>query len=337
MNNQLIEKLIESNQQTCPQFIYTNPALDVNVTREVSKSLVKLIENTRDNENPILRRSILENIRNMCKNQPPGHADVDENITGLLIDVFQNRISRSDVDIDKQLEAFLIRTTKEVSLRTYPETTSNPEVVKALINLNHEKDLSDALSKNLIYWNTEDIKFEGILKDLWDQYKNGSDIPEDLSIKARSDIERLLLENTLALLEDTKRSTDDFTSNNDILILIKLCSTSPNCFQICTSILNSLFILSHFDQKLLQFIHTFVYSVKNKNVSLSFSILYPTHLTYVATLLDFDIDEIQQEDVKNKYLMTTINYLNSVKEKSENDLIMLLSHFPKWFEVYCQK
>ncbi|CAG9569242.1 unnamed protein product [Danaus chrysippus] len=236
MNNQLIEKIIKSNGQTCPQFIYTNAALDVNVTREISKGLVKLIENTRENENPVSRRSILENIRNMCKNQPSGHADIDENITGLLIDVFQSRIPSSDDDIDKQLEAFLIRTSKEVSLNAYPETTNNPEVLKALINLNHGKDLSGAISKNIIYWNTEDIKFQGILKDVWDKFKNGyeMDIPEDLSIKARSEIERLLLENTLALLEETISTTDDFTPNNDILSLIKFCSNSPNCFQICT-------------------------------------------------------------------------------------------------------
>ncbi|CAG4978765.1 unnamed protein product [Colias eurytheme] len=332
MNPQLIEKVIKSNKETiCPEFTYSNPLLDQNVTKALSKSFVKILaseQNTNVNNN--LRLSILENIRKICRIEPENHIKFNEDHTELLTDFYRKHIHDTSInssnDIEKELNAFLIRNFKELTINSSHNSHVNPEVVQALINLNCEAKAS-SLTDNLIHWNANDIQSKTLLNNLWNQSSGNSKI-NDIVIKNKPEIEELLLTTSLKLLEGTNDGTE--LSNQQYERLFKTCAIAPYCFQICIDILNLLFVSTNFDVKIHDFIKLFISKVKMNCSEYAISYLYPTHLNHVVVLLDVDFNELPSP-IKEEYVATAVKYLNDVRTQSESDFILLLSHFPQWF------
>lgn len=59
--------------------------------------------------------------------------------------------------------------------------------------------------------------------------------------------------------------------------------------------------------------------------------LYPAHLSHIVVLLDTNIEELAPS-IQKDFIESTKKFLLSLK--CRNDLIMLLSHYPQWFDVY---
>ncbi|CAH1641479.1 unnamed protein product [Spodoptera littoralis] len=342
MNNQLIEKIITSNNLTCPRFIYENPALDKNVAKALSKSFVKILnlsqaqQNSKTSNN--LRQSILENIRKMCRVEPEKHVKVNEDLTAILLEFYEqinkNSTQTGIESTQRDLDAFLVRNLKDMNINSnHPKSQLNPEIVQALLNLNQNGIYHNELLKDIIHWNVTDNKNIQILKNLWasDSVCTQPSIAEDISIKFKTGIEKCLLEISYSILNDKDLNIDSiYNSNTDLKDLVNKASFSANCFQICYSILNYLFIMTNFDPRIQQFIQIFIENVKNSS-SNQFSLLYPAHLSHIVVLLDTKIEELAPS-IQKDFIESTNKFLSSLK--CRNDLIMLLSHYPQWFDVY---
>lgn len=334
MNHQLIEKVIKLNTEQCPEFVFTNPLLDRNVASALSKSYVKFLRqsNHNVNANSNIRLTVLTNIRKMCKTEPENHLQIDENFTNLLSDCYFEHINKvlCPDSVNKTLDGFLIRKLKDINSNYEP--VINPEIIQALINMNENVKLK-ILSNSLLHWNMTN-KHSKILHDLWtsDQLSFGN-ISNDISIKIKSEIESYILDCCHRLLVNRELDVEFIFSIDNIKKLVKKCSVSPHCFQICCSIINYLFIKTNFDHKMQTFILQFVNNVKLECLHTSFSVLYSNNVTHLVVLLDFDIN-ILPCNLKESYIEKTLYYLHRLHTNSESDLILLLSHFPQWFDIY---
>lgn len=350
MNKQLIEKVITSNNERCPELTYSNPLLDRSTAAALSKSFIKIlrVSNQNSNINNNLRLSILENIRKMCQVEPENHLKVDENITELLKEVYQDNIKNTSLREDsteKQLDAFLMRRTMEMGTSSSFETSQNPEVLQALVNLNERGVYIQALSNEFIHWNVSNPKFLSVLKDLWNnniiedsdtrsQNNATFDVTfDDISIKLKTEIEKFLLETCHSVLLSTDNETENQFSNPTLINIVKNSSISPNSFRMCCGILNFIFIMTNFDLRIQTLITSFVKHIKDACPQKIISVLYPIHLSSVALLLDFAINNMPPQ-IKKLYSQNAVNNLNNIRKRSETDLIMMLSHFPQWFDIY---
>lgn len=344
MNNQLIEKIITANNLPCPPFTYDNPVLDRNVAKALSKSFVKILNLSQANSkvNNNLRLSILENIRKMCQVEPENHIKVDENFTTLLLEFYEEIIKETtptDIDsTEKSLDAFLIRNLKDMNLSSSHKSPLNPEVVQALVNLNQNGVYLDALLKDIIHWNSTTTENIRILNDLWtsDCVSTVSQTAEDVYIKLKPDIEKCILEICHNILNEADPNIDVmFNSDAALKNVVKKASNSANCFQICSGVLNYLFLMTNYDKKIEKFVLMFVQQVKENCSCNAFSVLYPAHLSHIVVLLDIDMVELP-ESLQSRYIESTNKYLSEIKSKWNNDFIMLMSHFPQWFDIYFQ-
>lgn len=343
MNVQLIENLIISNNEPCPELTYSNPLLDKDVTLALSKSFIKILNISKENSNEKLRHTVLENIRNTCKIEPNDHLEVDEDATELLIAYFEklNKETENSCgdNLKKMLDAFLIR--MENTIRSSVKCPITPEVVQALLNLNNKIKNQDALVQNIIHWNQDDQKCMKFLKDHWKCYKNlkfseddkYKQFLDDASIKISSEIEKLLLDIACEILNDDNVDIDEILNKNVNKTLIEISAISKECFQICISILNTLFIMNNFHFKIQELILVFLKKVKLECKLLTTAVLYPTHLNYIAVLLNIDID-IMTTEIRTIYSDVVNKYLSQVQKRSETELILMLSHFPQWSSVY---
>lgn len=349
MNNQLIEKVIMSSNDYCPELIYDNPLLDREVAKALSKSFVKILNLSKQNpqSNNNLRLSVLENIRRMCQIEPENHVQVDESMTELLSEVYQkhidSNISDSPDNTDKVLDAFLLKKMKELGLHPNFESSQNPEILQALLNLNDNKEHLYALYKEVIHWNVGNKKYMNVLRHLWnnnfDNYFDTSLGPthNDISLKMKLEIEKFILEECYNLLSNRNMNIENCLSrNNSLCKLIKTCSVSPICFQISSSILNFIFIKTNFNAQIQKFISIFILDVKSNCNNIAFSTLYPIHLSNIVLLLDIELAEMPLH-IKSQYIKSTIDNLKEIHESSENEFILLLSHFPLWFDIYYEQ
>lgn len=343
MNNQLIKKIIDTNNEPCPELLYHNPLLDKNVTDALSKSFIKIlkISNQNSTSNNNVRLSILENIRKICKTEPEGHSQVDDNFTEFITEFYKSNISERANDtlesVDKKLDAFLVRKLTHMDVNSSFQSTVNPEVIQALINLNQYGVYLDTLAKDIIHWNVENKRYSNVLKELWDHSTSDSSmVTNDISIKMKPQIEMLILNICNNLFEIRNQDIQDvLKTNKDLTEILRKCLKSSQCFQMCSGILNFLFIMTNFDPELQKFIPEFAKYVK-LNCSFDTFAMYPFHLSSLVILLDFELNELP-EHLKDKYIQPTLSQLQKLHKYSENDLILLLSHFPQWFDIYFYK
>lgn len=335
MNTDIIEKLIKLNDETCPGFSYTNPLLDKNVTRAVSKSLVKtLYKSNQIGRKQNVRATLLQTIRNMCKTAPEGHVEIDEDLTEVLTSFYAKQMTKAaSKNIDKQLDAFLIRKSKFTNINTRYESNVNPEVVQALLNLKENIVFSEEIDKEIIHWNLKDQKAETVLQNLWSEDINhGTTFYDSISIKLKSKLENVLLIHLHKILENQISDTGSLFIDSELASLVKSCALSAECFQICTSILNSIFITTNFNNFVHKFVVSFVQNVKLESKT-PLSVLYPVNLSNMVTILDVNLDDLPHS-LKERYVKLGKDNLKTIHNNSENCLIMLLSHFPVWFNIY---
>ncbi|CAH0401647.1 unnamed protein product [Chilo suppressalis] len=336
MNNQLIEKIVEGSGETCPELAFANALLDKNVAKALSKSFVKILNLSKDssNVNNNLRHTILENIRKLCTVQPEGHLPADESVTEALSELYTNHIASTSLEsADKDLDAFIMRRFKSLQIEPQHQSNVNPEIIQALLNLNENGVYLELLSKDIVHMNQDKGNVINLLKSIWDY--DGMDVAyDDVSIKMKPEIEKLLLQTCHGILDNSTTNVENILNSKDEIVqLIKRCAVSAECFQICCGIFNFLFIMTNFDLVLQDFIQSFVKQVKSLCPKLTYSILYPVHINYVVVLLDIDINSLP-EPVRCGYTTPTLKHLQNVRDNSEYDFIMLLSHFPQWFDIY---
>lgn len=337
MNKQLIEQIITATtNEPCPEIIFENPLLDKNVAKALSKTLVHIISSTEPNSqvNSNLRLSILENLKKLCQLEPENHIKIDDNFTYSLVDTYERQIaSTSNDDIGKILDEHLIRSMKDMDINSSHTKSLSPEVLQALINLKEHRGDLNILYKDIIHWDTMDKRIVHILKQLWIK---SNYMVDEISIKLKPEIEITFLEICHKLLNYSDCNIPElFVSNNDLKNIVTKCSVSATCFQICCSILNCLFVMTNFTNSMQIFIKTFIENVKVVCSHLTISVLYPMRLSHIALLLDIDIQELPKR-IQTEYSEDAIRYMHELKTKSETDFLMLLSHFPQWFDIIPQ-
>lgn len=340
MNNHLIKKIITSNNLPCPDFIFENPLLDKRVAEVLAKSFVKILNISEQNSsvNNNMRLSILEIIRKMCQIEPENHLKVDDNISTLLVEVYEQRIKEMFSNVtdntNKDLDAYLIRNMKDLNINSSYESTLNPEIIQALNNLDTNSVHINNLFKDLIHWRTTDNKLFYILKDYWTAENPMS---EDIFIQLKSELERILLEICNNILSNPNLNIEElFITNSCLKNIVIKSSNYRGCFQICCNILHYLFVMTNYNIRIQMFVQAFVANVKNECSYLSFSVLYPDHVSNIVILLDMEIDQLPIP-VQNTYIDMAVRYLSELQKESESDLIMMLSHFPHWFHIYFHK
>lgn len=345
MNNQLIEKVIKCGDPTsCPKFTFDNPLLDKNLARDLAKSFVKILQISQQDSkvNTNLRQSVLTNIRKMCRVEPENHQEIDKSITDLLTKAYTHsigeKLSSDTTDpILRKLDEFLVKTMVESDVSSNYKPCFSSDTFQSLVNLS-EKSLQ-TISQDILYLDVERSKNLALVKNIWHTTTQNSDLDCDVvsntTVKMKSEIEKLLLESSCKIISCKTTNFDSLiSSNKDCKMLVETCSKSSLCFQICSKILNQLYLTSNFNKDLLEFISSFVKKVRAS--SYNFSVLYPAHLSHIVLLLDIDLN-ILIEDERIKYMEQTKTYLCKVNEKSESDFIMVLSHFPQWFDVFYNK
>lgn len=332
MNSQLIKEIITVNDLPCPEFTFQNPLLDKNVAKALSKSFVKILNLSQQK----LRIPVLENIRKLCQTQPQNHMNVDENTPTLLSEFYTQKIEDSNHFIidsaEKELDAFLIRNLKDKRIISRYEPSLNPEIVQAFRNLNEANNDQNAVWGDIIHWNIEDNKNAYILKDMW---TSDSIVIEDIAIKLKSELEQLLLQICYDILKGNVADIKNlFVSNASLMNLSNKSSNSANCFQICCSILHYIFVITNFNKQIYDFIQLYIEHVKCNCSKFKFSILYQPHLMHIVVLLNVGLELLDESVKKEIYIEETVNYLKKLHSKSKDDLIMLLSHFPQWYDIY---
>lgn len=341
MNNKLIEKVIQTNLGVCPELFYKNPVLDRNVAKALAKSFVKILTLSEQNStvHNNLRISILENIRKMCVVEPEDHMSVDENLAEALSEVYIKQAQfASKNTTEKELDAFLIKRFKAMNIHTQYESTVNPEIVQALLNLNENGVYLEIMAKDIVHWDANKGNFLTIIKDLW---KNETvdhcveNMYDDLSIKMKPEIEKIILNVCYNILQCQSVDLDRIFSDPPLLQLIKRCAVSSECFQVVTGAMNFIFIMTNYDSRLQTFIPAFINKVKMHCPKITISILYPIHVNHIVVMLDFKIN-VLPAPLRDNYASPTIKHMRELREKSEHDFIMLLSHFPQWFDIYFQ-
>ncbi|KAG7297436.1 hypothetical protein JYU34_019423 [Plutella xylostella] len=344
MNNQLISKVIKFNNQSCPDFVYENPLLDRKMTEELVRSFVKVLNVPNQNQGVSnnLRLCVLENIRKLCQAGTEGHKNVDDNFTSMMTEFFNLNIGAgsSDDSVDRKLDAFLARKLKHMELNSAFDSELNPEILQAMINLNCQGIYMEKLSTDLIHWDVNNDKQHHLMRNLWtnpDSTGSSSQMLDDVTIKMKVELEKYLLSlcHYVIVNKDIEIRTV-FTSYENLLQLVDKCVDSSQCFQMSISILNFIFITTNCDDRLQQFIPCFIIIVKNRVPSHKFMVLYPSHLSSVVILLDMDLD-ILESPFRDVYVTHTLAHLKRLHTSSLHDLIMLISHYPQWFDEYFGK
>lgn len=337
MNKQMIEKINKINNNVCPEFAFDNPLLDRNVTNALSKSFVKILDVLNPNSNNNLRLSVLEVIRKCCQTESNDHIKIDDHLSEIITEFHCSNLKQKTApepqeNVEKALDAFLLRRIENCELSAKYKSRLNPEIIQSLINLKQE-DIFDILSKDVINWNVKDSKQSCILKEIFmnDHIKERK-LLDDIFIKMTPELEKFFLEIAQVLIDGTADLETLFSDDIKIKQLIKTCSISPQGFQICCSILNFIFITSNYNLNVQRFIAMFVNHIKTNCTIDSFHSLYPIHVNHIVLLLDFNDEELSQS-LRNVFIKETIKYLKLLHNK-ETDLIMLLSHFPRWFDIY---
>lgn len=337
MNNQLIEKVIKSNDaNACVEFTYENPLLDRNVAKALSKSFVKILRVSQQssNINNNLRHAVLANIRKTCRPHPENHVEIDETVTNLLTEVYIEEVEDPHVNpyissVEKDLDDFLIRSLKEIDLNSNYHSSLNPEVAQSLINLN-ERSI-ETISQNVFNVDIGKEKSLTFLKDLWTKSESIKSNLCNISICMKPEIEKFLLNLCHNVLTGVNDNLEELFCLEELKDLVHKCSISPECFQICCGILNCLFSNVNYSPKILLFISEFVKEVKQHKSMIS--ILYPVHLSHIAVLMDIDVCSMPAE-IQSCYVGSTLPYLNNLLVESKSDFVMLLSHYPDWFDIY---
>lgn len=333
MNNQLIEKVIKTHHKTCPPMIYDNPLIDREVARALAKSFMKILNlSNQRNFNNNLRYSILRSIRKICQLHPENHVKVSENLIQLLIELYVKLIedsSKTD-QTDKTLDEFLMRNINDLNLSSNHVYSVNPEVIQSLLNLSDGHTL-ELLTKNILHL-SNNKKNVILLKSLWSNNSLESANINDTSIKLKTDMEHTLLEICYEVLINKELNYDLFQAEN-INCLIRKCAKSSQCFQLCSQILNCLLVETSFNVYIQNFITLFIKEVQSYS-NQSISVLYAHHLGCLVLLMDIDINSLP-DYVKTNYIQKVVNLLRDIKIENGNDVIMLLSHFPHWFDIYC--
>ncbi|KAJ0170795.1 hypothetical protein K1T71_013567 [Dendrolimus kikuchii] len=299
MNNQLIEKVIKTHYKTCPPMNYDNPLIDREVASALSKSFLKILNlSNQRNLNSNLRSSVLGN--------------------SLMTD-----------STDKNLDKFLMRNAKDLNKSSKYEYSVNPEIVQSLLNLN-EGNILELISGNVLHLGDTN-KHLILLKSLWNNNSTDSINLNDMSIKIKSEIEHTLLEICHRILIDKDLNLEDLFET-DLTNLAKKCAKSSQCFQICCNIFNCLLIETNFNFRIENFIPLFIIKVQSYSFE-TISVLYPNHLGHIVLLMDINIDSLP-DSIKTNYIQKVVTLLKNLKIEFANDVIMLLSHFPHWFNVY---
>lgn len=339
MNNQLIMKIIHSNDiNACPKFTYENPLIDRNVAGALARSFMKILRVPQQdsNINNNLRHSVLANIRKLCRIEPENHLIVDENFTKLLSEVYEDSLRSSETNcIDQTLDEFLIRRIKEVDINSNYQCSINPDVAQALLNLSENNSYVESISKDVVRLDMSNKKNVTLVKNLWinsslDNYVS-SNFYDDMALKMRSEIELSLLNVCHRLLTKPNLHAEELFSANTLADLVKKCSKSPECFQICSNILNYLFIHTNYNVDIKKLVSEFIKNVR-ANCSNTISVLYPAHLSCIVVLLDIDLNTLHT--IKSKYVERTLCHLNRLHEDSHCDFVLLMSHFLQWLPIY---
>lgn len=344
MNNQLIAKVIKYNSKSSTDFVYDNPLLDRNMARSLAKSFVRILSVSSQGASVCnnLRLCVLENIRKLCQSQPDAqHKQLDDNVAAILTQFYDEHMKdlKQNDAIERKLDAFLIRKMKDMSINSRFESQLNPEVIQALINLNCQGVYLEKLSADIIHWDQKSDKHFKLMKDLWTDDDSieiflGTQAMDNVSIKMKAELERVLLEISLFILRNPESNIQELiSSNEEILNLIKKCSVSVDCFQMTTGILNFIFITCNFDLKIQEFIPAFVREIKALMQHHEFMMLYPQHVSPLVILLDTDLETLP-DSYKESCTNSCLHFLKKLHDESEHDLILMLSHYPQWFDVY---
>lgn len=343
MNSQIIEKVIKSNDaNTCPEFTYENPLLDRNVARALSRSFVKILRVSQKNSNinNNLRHAVLANIRKTCRIEPEKHVEIGENIINLLTEAYIEEIENQHTNqctnqVEKDLDDFITRRLVELDINSNYQSSLNPEIAQSLINLD-ERSL-ETISQNVLNIDIRKKKSLTLIKDLWTKpvSESATNNIGDISISMKPEIEKILLNLCHSLLTEQNLNLKELLCLSHLKDLAQKCSISPECFQICCGILNSIFSAVNFALILQLFITEFVRKVK-ETCSNSISILYPFHLCHIAFLLDIDIGKMP-EDIQGTYIKNTLPYLKKLHTESKTDFTLILTHNPDWFDIYFEK
>lgn len=339
MNTNLIIKVIKTNGDVCPDLLYNNPLLDKTVTRALSKNFVNILNVSRDNSNfnKNLRHSLLTYIRNVCQVQPKEHIKTDENVMNLVNDVYLRALeskSQNLKETDKCLDIFLIKEMKSMGINSiFDCDNADMEVIQALMNLNEHSTKIEFIYEHILHWNLTDKNLK-VLNKLWNEDCSSKDwILDSISIKIKSTIERILLNKCHEIISQSNSiNLDEIFEDTDLNDLGRKCSKSPHCFQICYGILNSVFMKTNFNLQLAKFINCFILKIKH-NCVITVSSLYHKHLRHIVIILDTDLNKLPC-GLQERYSDFGLKYLMELHDQSEDELIMLLSHYPRWFEIY---
>lgn len=325
MNPHLIEKVIKTYNDSCPELLYSNPLLDAAVTKALSKSFVRVLtskQNTNVHKN--LRLSVLKNICKICKIQPEGHLKVHQNHIEVLLDVYKDVVfSNSSVsETDQLLSAFLLKTLIGVNVKSCDSFKVNPEVIQAILNLDSSNHT--ILSEYIIHLNTSDIRCFNLLNNLWKQNIQSANVV----IKIKPQIETILLSLCVKIL--TNRTIDVSEELKEDCYQNLLCTSAKvaNCFQICCSILNSVLTCTNFDSRILEFVYYYIKNVKIHCEDYSFPSLYSANLSHIVVLMDIELNNVPG-CFKEEYIKETVGFLKEIEGSS--NFTMLISHFPQWF------
>lgn len=339
MNTNLIQKIIKSQNNSCPKFNYENPLLDIKVARVLSKSMVKILNkcNQNTNINLKLRHCILENVRKVCQNQPDGHVHLDDNIIEILLHSYNEELNYknkdNEEDYNKHLDEFLINKLQDMHINSNFIQAQKPEVVRALLNLQEDGFNYDKLKADIIHWDSNSVESLSVLNDIWTNPKlTDSKLIDNICIKLIPFIEHQLLEITTELLKNKIVATNEILLRDNVKNLVNKCSISSNCFQICCKILNTLFVKSNFSVNIQKFIEEFIrdiYCICDRKITS----LYPKSLQSLVLKLNIDIAKIL-ESVRDVYVESALQSLGKLYEISKYDTIMLLSHYSQWFDLF---
>lgn len=326
--NNVVERIIKLNNGSCPEFTYDNPLIDKDVARALSRSVIKVITNPEhDIVNAKLKSSILINLHEICLNKTKEHVPVNDHIVEEILRSFVSESESDDNEnIGKKLDLFLMNNLKNIKIKSKYKARYNPETVQALLNLGSNVEW---LKDDFLLWD-EGTDSRVVFKNIFNERITDRHMIDNMSVCNTSFIEKIILTKTTELLSEDVDS-EEILSSQDFLNLINKSSVSPKCFQITTNILNHVLIKSEFNVKLLKLIRQFILKIKSLNNNIP--ILYPKSIQPLVLLLDMDVDDIPSQLMR---FMTepVFKSLNNLHVTNKHDLILILSHYPVWFDLY---